>query len=303
MTANDTLLAPLQLGAFHLAHRVVMPPTHRGRAPLPESAPDAAMVRYYGQRATPGGLVIAETAYICPAGHREPSRPGIYSIEQVNRWRDVTDAIHQRGGIVVAQLGYAWERPGAAADMDRVLEDYRSAAENASDAGFDGIELDATEGSLPAHATAHRAADSGATPLQDIVQTLCAAWEPSRIGLCVSAGAPPAALDGIGTPGLAYLRLAGYRGGQPVRTPGPGWQHVLLSGLFGSAEAAAQAVAAGDAAAIGFEVHFIAHPDLPARIRAGAPFALADETVRQFTNGAGYTDYPGWDGNDDGATP
>lgn len=283
MTANDPLLAPLQLGAFSLSHRVVMPPTRRDGVALPGSAPDTPMVAHYEQRATRGGLVIAETAYVCPAGHLETGRPGLYSIDQVNRWRDVTDAVHRHGGTVLAHLGYAWDQPDAQADMDKVLEDYRSAAENASDAGFDGIELDASTGSLPAHLL-ERDPASAPAPLLAIVHTLCAVWEPSRIGIGMSARGTPQTLAGLGPLGLAYLRIAG-RSKEPCAPRGeaPGLA-ILLSGSFDMA-AAACAVSTGEAAAIGFEDGFVTDSDLLlAHVRSEMPLQGC---------GAGYADMAG----------
>lgn len=298
MTANDPLFSPLQLGALRLSHRVVMPPAHRGRASPPESAPDLLMARYYGQRATSGGLLISETAYICPAGHRERTRPGLYSIAQVNRWRDVTDAVHQHGGIMLAHLGYAWDTAGALADMDSVLEDYRSAAENASDAGFDGIELDACADSLPAHLLQHGFVSAQA-PLLDIVQTLCAVWEPARIGIGMPARSALPHQARLGTLGLAYLRLTDCGGrarpAQAARLEGPGMPPLVLSGRWDAATAA-HAIASGEAAAIGFEADFIANPDLAARLRAGAPLASADPATLECGGERGYTDYPRWAG-------
>ncbi len=59
---------------------------------------------YYRQRATKGGLIIAEASPVVATGLRQPGDPGIYSEEQIAGWRKVTDAVHAKGGVIFLQL-------------------------------------------------------------------------------------------------------------------------------------------------------------------------------------------------------
>jgi N-ethylmaleimide reductase len=100
-----TLFSPLQVGAMHLANRVVMAPLTRNRAP--GAVPNALMVTYYAQRADPqngAGLIVTEATAISHQGQGYADVPGIWSAEQVAGWRRVTDAVHATGGKIVVQL-------------------------------------------------------------------------------------------------------------------------------------------------------------------------------------------------------
>jgi N-ethylmaleimide reductase len=99
-----SLFSPLEVGPYHLQHRVVMAPLTRMRAERLSSAPRPLNAEYYGQRATPGGLIIAEASPVTVTGRGNPGTPGIYSEDQVRGWRDVVDAVHARGGVIFLQI-------------------------------------------------------------------------------------------------------------------------------------------------------------------------------------------------------
>ncbi len=98
------LFSPLQVGPYRLAHRVVMAPLTRMRAERLSFAPRPLNAEYYGQRATPGGLLIAEATPVTMAGRGNPGVPGIYSGAQIEGWRGVVDAVHAKGGLIFLQL-------------------------------------------------------------------------------------------------------------------------------------------------------------------------------------------------------
>ncbi len=98
------LFSPLQVGPYRLQHRVVMAPLTRMRAERSSFAPRALNAEYYGQRATPGGLIIAEASPVMATGRGNPATPGIYSEEQIRGWRGVVDAVHAKGGVIFLQL-------------------------------------------------------------------------------------------------------------------------------------------------------------------------------------------------------
>ena len=99
-----SLFSPLQVGPYRLRHRVVMAPLTRMRAERTSFAPRALNAEYYGQRATPGGLIIAEASPVMATGRGNPATPGIYSDEQIRGWRGVVDAVHAKGGLIFLQL-------------------------------------------------------------------------------------------------------------------------------------------------------------------------------------------------------
>lgn len=177
---------PLQVGALHLSHRVVMAPLTRMRAAQPGDVPWSLNAEYYGQRASQGGLLISEASQISDQGKGYPATPGIYSPEQVAGWKLVTKAVHAKGGYIFLQLWHVgrsshsslhrngelpvapsalplkgkvltsqwkqvpFETPRALAleELPGLVEDYRNAAANAKAAGFDGVELHSANGYL-----------------------------------------------------------------------------------------------------------------------------------------------------------
>lgn len=98
-----SLFEPLSLGAVRTDNRVLMAPLTRMRATVPGDVPNALMREYYVQRAS-AGLLISEGTQVSPEGKGYMDTPGIYSDEQVAGWRTITDAVHEAGGLIAAQL-------------------------------------------------------------------------------------------------------------------------------------------------------------------------------------------------------
>jgi N-ethylmaleimide reductase len=182
------LFSPLQVGPYRLTHRVVLAPLTRMRAAKPSLAPRPLNAEYYAQRATPGGLLIAEASPVAATGFGSPGVPGIYSDAQIEGWRKVVDAVHARGGVIFLQLWHVgrvshssfqpggglpvapsavpisaefktatadrkvvpYETPRAleTAEIPGVIEAYRQGAINAKTAGFDGVEIHGANGYL-----------------------------------------------------------------------------------------------------------------------------------------------------------
>jgi 2,4-dienoyl-CoA reductase-like NADH-dependent reductase (Old Yellow Enzyme family) len=179
---HEPLFQPLPLGAIEAPNRVIMAPLTRGRA-TSEGVPTPVMAEYYRQRAS-AGLIISEATGISREGLGWPSAPGIWSAEQTEAWKPVTEAVHQAGGRIVMQLwhmgrivhpyflggeppvsasatrapgqahtpegkqDFATARPLRLDEMPRLVDDYGLAAENAKKAGFDGVQLHAANGYL-----------------------------------------------------------------------------------------------------------------------------------------------------------
>lgn len=342
---HPSLHTPLHLGAWPLRHRVVMAPLNRLWALHPQAMPGPASVRYYGSRASPGGLIVAEASAVSPMGIAQRGSAGLFTPAQVHAWREVTEAVHARGGFLLAQLWHAGRlahsdtigvRPVSASSVaargptfaparqpgphqtpvaldddgiDCVIDHYRRAAENAADAGFDGVEMCCANGCLADQFLHDRvnlrsdryggAVENRSQFLVDAVQTLASVWGPERVGVRLSphgrindmADSDPHALYAhvlarLAHEGIAYLHLMEPRaaGGMEGPWPEPAqalrWRalyrgRLLLSGDFGPDEAA-QAVAAGHADAIAFGRAFIANPDLPERLARGIALAPFD---------------------------
>ncbi|MBO9545405.1 alkene reductase [Caulobacter sp.] len=177
-----TLFDPLRLGDLNLPNRVVMAPLTRLRAG-PGAVPTALMAEYYAQRAS-AGLLITEGVPVSPQGVGYANVPGVWSQEQVEGWKAVTKAVHDKGGRIFMQIWHVGrisdpshlngdapvgpspiaakghvsllrpERPYptpralTTEEVAGVVEDFRRAAQNAKAAGFDGVQLHGANGYL-----------------------------------------------------------------------------------------------------------------------------------------------------------
>jgi N-ethylmaleimide reductase len=104
MPKSHALFTPVTLGAIALKHRVVMAPLTRSRSIRPDSVPGDLMAEYYRQRATDGGLIISEATNISITSRGWLGAPGLYSDEQVRGWRKIVATVHDKGGLMMAQL-------------------------------------------------------------------------------------------------------------------------------------------------------------------------------------------------------
>jgi 2,4-dienoyl-CoA reductase-like NADH-dependent reductase (Old Yellow Enzyme family) len=98
----STLFDPVTVGDLGLPNRVFMAPLTRCRA-TEGRVPNALMAEYYSQRAA-AGLILTEATSVNPMGVGYPDTPGIWSPEQVEGWKLVTQAVHARGGRIFLQL-------------------------------------------------------------------------------------------------------------------------------------------------------------------------------------------------------
>lgn len=99
----DRLFEPLRVGAITVANRVFMAPMTRLRAREPGDVPTSLMAEYYGQRAS-AGLIITEATDISRQARGYAGAPGIHTDEQIEGWKFVTDAVHQKGGKCAVQI-------------------------------------------------------------------------------------------------------------------------------------------------------------------------------------------------------
>jgi 2,4-dienoyl-CoA reductase-like NADH-dependent reductase (Old Yellow Enzyme family) len=178
-----TLFDPLKVGALELPNRIVMAPLTRSRADGGGRVPNAMMAEYYAQRAS-AGLILSEATSVTPMGVGYADTPGIWSDEQVEGWKLVTEAVHKAGGRIFLQLWHVGRisdpvflngdtpvapssiKPAGHVSLVRPIKDYetpraldleeipgivaayRKGAENAKKAGFDGVEVHGANGYL-----------------------------------------------------------------------------------------------------------------------------------------------------------
>ncbi len=176
------LSSPVQFGDLKLKNRVVMAPLTRSRA-TDDRVPTAMMAEYYAQRAS-AGLIISEATVIAEEANGYLNTPGLFSDAQVEGWKHVTSAVHEKGGLIVAQLwhvgrvsdpellngetpvsasavqqagqvsllrpkrDYVVPRPLEISEIHSITEQFKQAAIRAKEAGFDGVELHAANGYL-----------------------------------------------------------------------------------------------------------------------------------------------------------
>jgi N-ethylmaleimide reductase len=190
MHSTDPLLQPIRVGSLDSATRVWMAPLTRSRSRQPGDIPWALNAEYYAQRADPrhgAAVIISEATQISPQGKGYAFTPGMHSPAQVEGWKLVTDAVHAKGGLIVAQLWHVGRishtalQPGNAqpvapsairansftyvddrmgrepvsepraleiGEIPGVVDQYRHAAAHAKAAGFDGIEIHGANGYL-----------------------------------------------------------------------------------------------------------------------------------------------------------
>ena len=97
---TTSLFDPIQLGAIHAPNRILMAPLTRGRSEGVHVPISALKADYYAQRAS-AGLIIAEATGITQEGSGWPADPGIWSAEQGEAWKTVTDACHKADGCIM----------------------------------------------------------------------------------------------------------------------------------------------------------------------------------------------------------
>ncbi|KAI9294231.1 FMN-linked oxidoreductase [Neoconidiobolus thromboides FSU 785] len=192
MSYNKNLQQPLNLKGLKLKNRVVLASLTRNRGIVP----DKLFAEYYGQRAS-AGLILSEGVLIEPQGTEWPGAPGIWSKEQIKGWKIVTDKVHEKDSYIFAQLWHlgraanallnagmappapsaikanggkfrllegnpGYSIPKAIQDPKEYVQNFKQAAINAKEAGFDGIELHSANGYL-----AHQFLDSNSNQRTD----------------------------------------------------------------------------------------------------------------------------------------
>ncbi|HEY2131696.1 MAG TPA: alkene reductase [Acetobacteraceae bacterium] len=355
MTAD--LFQPVRLGPLMLPNRVVMAPLTRSRAGAGD-VPSPLAATYYAQRAG-AGLIISEATQITQQGKGYAWTPGIETPAQLAGWRVVADALHAAGGRIFMQLWHVGRishpslQPGGglpvapsavrpegnaftetgfqhlqtprALETDEIpgiVEDYRRAARNAQEAGFDGVEIHAANGYLIDQflrdKTNKRTDRYGGSIenrtrfLLEVTEAVVSVWGGDRVGVRIAPISPfndiadsnPQALfthvaESLNRFGLAYLHVVeGATGGQREMEGGFDLQGLrrAFKGLYMANNGydlalAQQALRDGRADLIAFGRPFIANPDLVERLRIGAKLTDIDPKTLYGGDGRGYIDY------------
>ena len=177
-----SLFDPIQIGDLKLPNRIFMAPLTRCRA-IDRRIPNALMAEYYAQRSS-AGLIFSEATSISSMGVGYPDTPGIWSEEQIQGWKMITSAVHDKGGQMLLQLWHVGRisdpfylngaipvapsaiKPAGHVNLIRpkkefvtpralgidelpgIIEEYIQGALNAKEAGFDAVEVHAANGYL-----------------------------------------------------------------------------------------------------------------------------------------------------------
>lgn len=346
----DKLLTPLRVGDLELPNRVIMAPLTRLRGTV-DHVPTPVMVEYYRQRAS-AGLIISEGTPVSPMGVGYAQVPGIWSPEQVEAWKPVTAAVHEAGGRIVAQIWHVGRvsdptflngaqpvsasaiaptghvtliRPEKPFDTPRalsteevreVVEEFRKGAQNAKDAGFDGVEIHGANGYLLdqfLHAGSNTRTDEYGGSMEnqarlhlEVADAAISVFGAGRVGMHLAPRGDVMSMSDpntralfvhlateLGKRKLAFLCAREYFGDDRL---GPELKQAfggvyIANEKYDQAEAE-RVVEAGEADAVAFGKLFIANPDLPERFAKGANLNQPNPATFYTHGPEGYVDYP-----------
>lgn len=358
--ANSALFQPFKLGDITLSNRMVMAPLTRNRAEA-GNVPGAMTIEYYAQRASVG-LIIAEATQVSAQAQGYIATPGLHTPEQIAGWRKVTDAVHAKGGKIFVQLWHTGRMshtafqpgekapvapsavranaktyiPGAgyvdtsepraleAGEIPGIVNDFRTAARHAIEAGFDGVEIHGAHGYLLdafLRDGANKRTDAyggsienRARFLLEVMAAVTAEIGADKVGIRISPVSPvndsnesqPQPLFEHVVRELEKLHpvyihvVEGATGGPRDIAP---FDYDALRKLYSgvwmvnngySKEMAEQAVATGHADLVSFGRLMITNPDLPRRFQENAPLneLFKDAPLYGGQGPHGYTDYP-----------
>lgn len=348
------LFDPIRIGDIELPNRIVMAPLTRCRASIGR-VPNPLMAKYYAQRAA-AGLILSEATSVSAQGVGYPDTPGIWSDAQIRGWQGVTTAVHAAGGRIFLQLWHVGRvshpdylegelpvAPSAIApsghvsllrpmrdyvtpraleidEIPAIVDSYRQGAENAKQAGFDGVEIHAANGYLLdqfLQDSTNKRTDSYGGSIENRARLLLQAtdaaisvWGANRVGVhlaprgdshCMGDSNPLQTFgyvaEQLGQRGIAFIFTREFKGDDWI-TPAlkKRFGGVLIANESFNLETAQQVLAAGEADAISFGKDFIANPDLAQRLNINAPLNPYDASTFYGAGLAdpekGYTDYP-----------
>ena len=357
---DSTLFTPIKVGRHTLKNRLAMAPMTRNRARNEANAPTDLHREYYSQRAS-AGLILSEGSQISQQAMGYIDTAGIHNTEQVEGWRKVLDKVHQRDGVMYCQLWHvggvshryfqdgnppvsssaknagsqvftpngfeptSTPRALETGEVEQIEEDFRTAARNAIEAGFDGVQIHGANGYLVEqflHDTINDRDDRyGGTIINrgrflfDVLDAVIDEVGGDRTSLRLS----PSNLMNTDNDSkskklyeyiirrlddqyeLSFLELVeplADLGNHPhlakkvLEYYGPFYGGVLMTNGNYDRHSAKEVVEQGRADMVSFARKFLANPDLPERFARDA--SLNEPNRKTFYGGGaeGYTDYP-----------
>ncbi|WP_324027043.1 alkene reductase [Maribacter sp. BPC-D8] len=352
------LLEIYKIGSLTLKNKIVMAPLTRSRSNS-DGIPSDLNVEYYKQRAS-AGLIIAEATAISKNSLGYINAPSIYSQEHIKGWKKITDGVHKEGGIIFLQMFHVgrvthsdffdgelpiapssikadgevytpqgkknFETPRALElnEIPSVVQEFKIAAQNAKDAGFDGIEIHGANGYLINQfiddISNNRTDIYGGSIenrsrfLFEVLDAVLEVWDSKRVGLRLS---PSGIFHSVGdanaretystiieklnTYSLAYLHLmnpmmpidqrpelepdvAGFYGSKYKGT-------LMMNGHY-TKDSGNELLEKNLADLVSYGSLFISNPDLPKRFELNTALNVPDQNTFYTGGKEGYTDYP-----------
>ena len=357
------LLEKTQLGNLTLKNKMVMSAMTRSRADQNGIVGDLT-IQYYTQRVS-AGLIFTEAIRISEEATGSPLTPGIYSSDQIEAWKKVTKSVHDHGGLIIAQLwhtgrvGHSVDRNGKLPiapsalpiqgmqhftsqglkdyetpqeitidQIKQTIKDYGQAAKNAMLAGFDGVELHAANGYLPAQflaESANQRTDEYGSSIPnkvrfilEVMQELISEAGGEKVGIKISpfhpygnmilddpAGTYTYLFEELNKLDFAYVELMRRSPYFPSPSHYPADDEIELFGKMIKQTVIANAgydktsgeaeLEKGIAKLISFGTLFLANPDLPKRFKKDAALNEPDRATMFGGDAQGYIDYPSLD--------
>lgn len=347
------LLGAYKADNLSLNNRVIMAPMTRCRADNDGHIPTDLMAEYYVQRAS-AGLIITEMAIIAPNGYGFPDIPGIYSKEQIEGWRKIADKVHDKGGKIFMQIahngrryvdpkseiiapspipfkeGVAVPKAMTKAQIRQVAGEFATAAKNAIDAGFDGVEIHAANGYLISQFLAKSAnirtdeyggsIENRSRFLFEVLDSIANKVDISKVAVRISPSLNEAGIvddeetqplheyvvKKLNDYNLAYLHISGRA--DKIKGEEEQAAHVLnvakhyrplYKGTYMinkgfTKETAEAAIKEGIADLVSFGHLYVSNPDLVERFKNNYPIAESNPKTFMAKGAEGYTDYPAY---------
>lgn len=346
---------------LNLKNRIVMAPMTRSRSDNPENKATELIAKYYQQRAS-AGLIITEGTFISPEAVGVINVPAIYSSAQIEGWKLSTEAVHQEGGKIFAQLWHTGAyshpdlhnskkplapsnvnpqqqiftatgfqtseepQPMTTADIKQTVNDFKQAALNAFEAGFDGVELHGANGYLLQQFFSKnsnlRTDEYGGTVenrgriLFEIIDAIKEVADLKKVGLRLNPslnGIMGILVDDETIELYNYIvnRLNGYDlaylhliepftdvsgNSNAIQEVAKHFRKIyngtIIINRGFNRESATKVLQDGDADLVSFGTPFISNPDLVERFKTDAPLNQADQATFYTPGEKGYTDYP-----------
>lgn len=361
MKENQPLLESYILEGLPLENRVVMAPMTRNRADNAENAPTDLHVEYYKQRSG-AGLIITEGSQISERAVGYINTPGIYTAAQTEGWKKVTSAVHEEGGKIFIQLWHCGrmshpkfhngEKPLAPSavnpnaqsytkdgfedtvepkemtlvEIKETIQEFKKAAQNAKDAGFDGVEIHSSNGYLIHqffNKNSNTRTDEYGGSIQnkvrfffEVIDAVNEVWEETKIGVRLNPSLHETfgiiateetiptfdhIVEKLNAYNLAYLHLSqpftdvseiDFLVSDIAKHYRPIYKGTLMINGGYDQEKGNKIIKEGHADLVSFGKLFVSNPDLAKRFEQNAELNDWNEDTFYTPGAKGYTDYP-----------